>query len=101
MFAIPFFKRFTGSTAIAIIVPAFCWSFLHTSYPNEPPYIRGVEVGIMGIVAGLVMLRWGIVTTLIWHYTFDASLVGMLLIRSDNLYFKISGVVVAAAALAP
>jgi len=36
----------------------------------------------------------GIVATLIWHYTVDASLVGMLLIRSDNLYFKISGVVV-------
>jgi len=47
------------------------------------------------------MLRWGIVATLIWHYTVDASLVGMLLIRSDNLYFKISGVVVGLAAVAP
>jgi hypothetical protein len=31
----------------------------------------------------------------------DASLVGLLLIRSNSLYFKVSGVVVAAAALAP
>jgi len=31
----------------------------------------------------------------------DALLVGLLLIRSNSLYFKISGVVVAAAALAP
>src|SRR5208337_1215586 len=36
-----------------------------------------------------------------WHYTVDASLVGLLLIRSDNLYFKISGVVVGLAAVAP
>lgn len=101
LFAIPFLKRLTGSSVIAVIVPAFCWSFLHLAYPNEPPYIRGLEVGLIGIVAGIVMLRWGILTTLIWHYTVDASLVGLLLVRSNSLYFKISGVVVGAAALAP
>ena len=101
LFAIPFLHRLTGSRVVAVIVPAFCWSFLHSAYPNEPPYIRGLEVGLIGIVAGIVMLRWGILTTLIWHYTVDASLVGLLLIRSNNLYFKISGVIVGAAAVAP
>src|SRR6266852_1594373 len=91
----------TGSRALAVILPAFFWSFLHSNCPQEPGYIRGIEVGLIGIVAGIVMLRWGIVATLIWHYTVDASLVGMLLIRSDNLYFKISGVVVGLAAVAP
>jgi membrane protease YdiL (CAAX protease family) len=101
LFAIPFLHRLTGSRVLAVIVPAFCWSFLHAAYPNEPPYIRGVEVGLIGIAAGIVLLRWGIVTTLIWHYTVDASLVGLLLIRSNSMYFKISGVIVGAAALAP
>jgi membrane protease YdiL (CAAX protease family) len=101
LFAIPFLKRLTGSTIIAVVVPAFCWSFLHAAYPNEPPYIRGLDVGLIGIVAGIVMLRWGILATLIWHYTVDASLVGLLLVRSNSLYFKISGVIVGAAALAP
>ncbi|HET7108304.1 MAG TPA: type II CAAX endopeptidase family protein [Candidatus Acidoferrum sp.] len=101
LFAIPFLEKMTGSRTLAVILPAFFWSFLHSNYPQEPGYIRGIEVGIMGVVAGLVMLRWGIVATLIWHYTVDASLVGMLLIRSDNLYFKISGVVVGLAAVAP
>jgi membrane protease YdiL (CAAX protease family) len=101
LFAIPFFLRFTRSRWIAVIVPAFLWSFLHSNYPQEPAYIRGIEIGIIGIVAGLVMLRWGIIATLIWHYTVDALLVGLLLIRSNSVYFKISGVVVAAAALAP
>jgi len=101
LFAIPFLKRLTGSSVVAVIVPAFCWSFLHAGYPNEPPYIRGLEVGLIGIVAGIVMLRWGILATLIWHYTVDASLVGLLLVRSNSLYFKISGVVVGLAALAP
>ena len=101
LFAIPFFTRFTKSRWIAVIVPAFLWGFLHSNYPQEPAYIRGVEVGLIGIVAGLVMLRWGILATLIWHYTVDASLVGLFLVRSDNLYFKISGVVVGLAAAAP
>ena len=101
LFAIPFFSRFTRSRWIAVILPAFLWSFLHSNYPQEPAYIRGIEIGIVGVIAGLVMLRWGIVATLIWHYTVDASLVGLLLVRSNSLYFKISGVVVAAAALAP
>jgi hypothetical protein len=101
LFAIPFFMRVTRSRWIAVIVPAFLWSFLHSNYPQEPAYIRGIEIGIIGIVAGIVMLRWGIIATLIWHYTVDASLVGLLLIRSNSLYFKISGIVVAAAAAAP
>src|SRR6266852_3372887 len=101
LFAIPFFKRITGSRWVAVIVPAFLWSFLHSNYPQEPGYIRGIEIGLVGIVAGIVMLRWGILATLIWHYTVDASLVGLFLLRSNSLYFKVSGVIVAAAAFAP
>jgi Type II CAAX prenyl endopeptidase Rce1-like len=101
LFAIPFVERMTKSRVLAVILPAFSWSFLHSAYPQEPGYIRGIEVGIIGVVAGIVMLHWGIIATLIWHYTVDASLVGLLLIRSNSLYFKISGVVVGAAALAP
>jgi membrane protease YdiL (CAAX protease family) len=101
LFAIPFFAKFSKSRWLAVIVPAFLWSFLHSNYPQEPAYIRGIEIGLIGIVAGLVMLRWGILATLIWHYTVDASLVGLFLLRSNSLYFKVSGVVVAAAAFAP
>jgi membrane protease YdiL (CAAX protease family) len=101
LFAIPYLEKLTGSRIAAVILPAFFWSFLHSAYPQEPGYIRGIEVGLIGIVAGLVMLRWGIVATLIWHYTVDASLVGLLLIRSDNLYYKASGIIVGLAAVAP
>jgi hypothetical protein len=101
LFAIPFFERVTRSRWVAVILPAFLWSFLHSNYPQEPAYIRGIEIGLFGIVAGLVMLRWGILATLIWHYTVDASLVGLFLVRSNSLYFKVSGVVVGLAALAP
>jgi membrane protease YdiL (CAAX protease family) len=101
LFAIPFLHRITRSRILAVLIPAFCWSFLHSNYPQEPAYIRGIEIGIIGVLAGWVMLRWGILATLIWHYTVDASLVGLFLLRSNSLYFKISGVIVGAAALAP
>ena len=101
LFAIPFLQKVTKSNVLAVILPAFSWGFLHTAYPNEPPYIRGLEVGLIGIVAGLVMLRWGILATLVWHYTVDAALVGLLLIRSTSLYFKFSGLLVGLAILIP
>jgi hypothetical protein len=101
LFAIPFFIKFTRSRWLAVIIPAFLWSFLHSNYPQEPAYIRGIEIGIVGVVAGFVMLRWGIVATLIWHYTVDASLVGLLLVRSNSLYLKVFGIAFGVAALVP
>jgi membrane protease YdiL (CAAX protease family) len=101
MFAIPFLRRIARSRILAVVLPAFMWSFLHANYPQEPPYIRGIEIGIIGIVAGIVMLRWGILATLVWHYTVDATLGSLLLIRSANPYFRVSGALVAGAAFIP
>ena len=83
------------------MLPAFAWGFLHSNYPQEPAYIRGIEVGLIGIVAGLVMLRWGIWATLIWHYTVDAFLISTSLLRSHGAYLRVSGAIVGGAALIP
>jgi membrane protease YdiL (CAAX protease family) len=101
MFAIPFVHRLTKSKYLAVILPAFAWGFLHANYPQEPPYIRGIEIGLIGIVAGLVMLRWGILATLVWHYTVDAMLGSLLLLRSASAYLRISGAIVGGLALIP
>jgi Type II CAAX prenyl endopeptidase Rce1-like len=95
LFAIPYLLRLTRSRWVAVIVPAFLWGFLHSAYVVEPGYARGLEVGLIGIVAGWVFLRWGIVATLVWHYTVDALLIGLFLLRSESLYFRFSGAVVA------
>ncbi|MBI3668991.1 MAG: CPBP family intramembrane metalloprotease [Acidobacteria bacterium] len=101
LFAIPLLLRLTRSRFLAIVLPAFAWGFLHSSYPQEPGYIRGIEVGLIGIVAGVVMLRWGILATLVWHYTVDALLISLFLLRSASLYFRISGALVGAGVLIP
>jgi len=101
LFAIPLLLRMTKSKVIAIVVPAFIWGFLHSAYPQQPGYVRGLEVGMIGMVAGWVMLRWGILATLVWHYTVDALLIGLFLLRAEGLYYRISGTFVVALAVFP
>ena len=101
LFAIPYLMRLTKSRFVAVVVPAFAWGFLHSNYPQEPAYVRGIEVGLIGIVVGLVMLRWGIWATLIWHYTVDAFLISTSLLRSHGAYLRISGALVGGGALIP
>jgi membrane protease YdiL (CAAX protease family) len=101
LFAIPFLLRMTKSRFWAVVLPAFFWGFLHSNYPEEPAYIRGIEVGLIGIVAGLVILRWGIWATLFWHYTVDAFLISTSLLRSHGAYLRVSGALVGGAALIP
>lgn len=101
LFSVHYLLRSTKSKVLAVVLPAFAWGFLHSNYPQEPAYIRGIEVGLIGIVAGLVMLRWGILATLTWHYTVDAFLTGLSLMRASDLYSRISGTVVGLGALIP
>jgi hypothetical protein len=101
LFAVPYLLRVTKSKFLAVVLPAFAWGFLHSNYPQEPAYIRGIEVGLIGIVAGLVMLRWGIWATLTWHYSVDAFLISTSLLRSEGVYLRVSGAIVGGAALIP
>jgi hypothetical protein len=101
LFAIPWLMRVTRSKVLAVVLPALAWGFLHANYPQEPAWIRGAEVGAIGIVAGWVMLRWGILATLVWHYTVDAFLIGLSLMRSADLYSRASGTLIGLAAFIP
>jgi len=101
MFSIPFYRRLVRSRWIAIILAGFVWGFLHASYPNQPFWIRGVEVGVAGVVIGLLMYRFGIFPLLIWHYSVDAIYTSLLLLRSGKTYLVISGALAAGVLLLP
>jgi len=94
MFAIPFLKRYLKSTFLAVLIPAVVWGFLHSSYPQQPFFIRGVELSIVGVLFGYVFIRYGIVSVLIAHYTFDALLMSMFLFQSSRLYFQVAAALV-------
>jgi membrane protease YdiL (CAAX protease family) len=100
-FSIPFLRKLLRSLPLAVVLSAFIWGFGHAAYPNQPFFIRGLEVGLGGIVTGLIMLRFGILATLIWHYSVDALYTAFLLIRSPNHYLMVSGAVSAGIMLVP
>ncbi len=91
MFAIPFLRKLARYLPVAVVLAGFIWGFGHAGYPQQPFYIRGLEVGIGGVALGFIMLRWGILPTLVWHYSVDAGYTALLLVRSHNLYFRLSG----------
>lgn len=101
LLAIPLLQRYVRRNWLAVLLPAVVWGFLHSNYPQQPGWIRGVEVGFIGVVAGVVLLRWGIVATLVWHYTVDAIFIGMFLFEAGSWYFRLTGVAVAGIVLLP
>jgi membrane protease YdiL (CAAX protease family) len=100
-FGVPFLEKVFHSRAAGLILAAFIWGFLHSAYPNQPFFIRGIEVGVGGIIVGVIMLRFGIFATLIWHYSVDALYTAFLLLRSSNDYLRISGGLTAGIMLIP
>ena len=101
MFSISFLDRLGAGRLVAVVLPAIIWGFGHAAYPNQPFYIRGVEVGIAGIVMGVLMLRFGVLPLLVWHFTVDAIYTALILLRSGNAYYVTSGAIAAGILLLP
>ncbi|HKD17467.1 MAG TPA: CPBP family glutamic-type intramembrane protease [Thermoanaerobaculia bacterium] len=101
MFSISFLDKLGVGRVAAVVIPAFIWGFGHSTYPNQPFFIRGIEVGCAGVVIGFVMLRWGIVPLLVWHFTVDALYTALVLLRSGNAYYVVSGAAASGILLLP
>ena len=89
--AISLLLRWLKRPWLAVLLPGVVWAFLHANYAQEPIYIRGLELTVVGVVFGLVFLRFGIWTTVVSHYVYNCFLGTYPMMQSDSLYFKVSG----------
>lgn len=90
LFAIPLLLRLTKKPWIAVLVPALLWGFLHSDYYIEPIYARGIELTFIGILLGILFLRFGIWSTLVAHYAYNATISSSLLLTSEDPYLQFS-----------
>jgi len=101
LFSIPLVEGLTKSRVAAVVIPALLWGFAHANYPAQPFFIRGVEVSIAGLAAGILLYRFGVVPCLVWHYVVDAGYTSLLLVRSGNPYFVATAIVGTGVLLVP
>ncbi len=59
---------------VANFIQAAAWAFGHSNYPQEPPYVRGLELLIPGLVCGWSVRTFGLMPGLVAHYLYDAFL---------------------------
>jgi len=86
-------QRLTKSFWIANIFQAAAWGFMHSTYPQQPAYARGVELTLGGMLHGWVMSRYGIFPSLMSHYLFDALLDAKPLLSSHAMFTKVSALI--------
>ncbi|MBE9069416.1 hypothetical protein IQ260_22480, partial [Leptolyngbya cf. ectocarpi LEGE 11479] len=87
---------------LALLIPGGLWAFAHLGYVSEPFYLRGIELWLPAIfLYGLFFLRFGLLTTIVGHCTYNSLLGAMLLLKAQDIYLVSSGILVIMLLLLP
>ena len=72
--------------ALAIIIPlqAIIFGLAHASYPQQPFYIRTIELGIPFTIYGLIYLRNGLLPLITAHFLFDVFATSTILFSMNT-----------------
>ena len=89
--ALSLMEKLTGRFWIANLFQAASWGFMHSSYPQQPAYARGVELTIGGLFYGYIMRRYGLLPCFIGHYLVDAFLTVKPLFSAEAPWLRASG----------
>lgn len=92
-FSISVLKKYIKYSWVAIFIPAIIWGFAHANYAVFPIGIRGIEVTLIGLIAGYIFLRYGLFATLIYHFSFNVILTSIPLLRSGYEPYFVQGII--------
>jgi len=84
-------EKLTGRFWLANLFQAASWGFMHSSYPQQPAYARGVELTIGGLFYGYIMRRYGLLPCFIGHYLVDAFLTVKPIFSASSPWLNLSG----------
>ncbi len=68
------FQRLVKNFWLANLLQAAAWAFMHSNYPQEPPYARGLELTVVGTIYGAILRRYGLLACLLSHNMLDSFL---------------------------
>ncbi|MCP4106019.1 MAG: CPBP family intramembrane metalloprotease [Desulfobacteraceae bacterium] len=101
LFSISFLLFLTKRKWPALVIPAVIWAFCHSWYLTSPVYLRGIELTVKGIIYGYIFMKFDIITVIMAHFSYNAVLGSIPLLRSDNLYIFSCGLSVVGFILLP
>lgn len=84
-------RRLVKNFWLANFIQAAAWGFMHSTYPQQPCYARGVELTLAGMFDGWVFNKFGLLAVFTSHYLFDAFLDAKALFGSPNPLIWFSG----------
>jgi hypothetical protein len=77
----------------ANLLQAAAWGFMHSTYPQQPAYARGIELTIEGMFNGWLIRRYGLLACFVSHYLFDAFCEVIPLWSAPTIMHKIGALV--------
>jgi hypothetical protein len=93
---------YTRNRFLALLIPGALWAFAHLGYITDPVYLRGIELTIAAFfIEGLIFYFFDLTTTMIAHCTYNAGLLIVTLLRSNDPYFVANGVIAIIILLVP
>ncbi len=85
----------------AVVLQAVVFAAGHANYPQQPAYARLVELMIPALLWGVIYLHFGLVPTIISHFTYNLSLLSLPLFASSAPGILLDRVVVVVVGLIP
>lgn len=86
---------------IGLVLEALVFGSAHASYPTQPAYARPVELIIPSLVFGLLYLRFGLLPSIILHFTYDNVLMSLPIFASNGAGVRLDQILVVLLLLIP
>jgi len=85
----------------AMVVQAVIFGAGHAPYPTQPAYARAVELVLPSIGFGLLYLRFGLLPSIVLHYTFDVTWFALPVFVSTGATAHVSQILIVLLTLVP